>query len=174
MWGVNCKLQLPKTWKCFHPIFHNSLISPYNETPAHGPNFTRPPPEIVWGEDDHYEVESVLQSRLTPNKKGAQYLIKWKGYPSSENSWLPASQMKSASTLVHQFHFKNPKAPRPISLRMLTAQQPHKEGINQGIGPRRTDTEPPCYKGNKRRTRPFGFHTGLGPDGPQEIHAVTL
>ena len=45
---------------------------------------------------------------------------------------------------------------------------------NQGIGLRRTDTEPPCYKGNKRRTRPFGFPTGLGPDGPQEIHAVTL
>ena len=30
---------------------------------------------------------------------------------------------------------------------------------NQGIGPRRTDTESPCYKGNKRRTRPFGFPT---------------
>ena len=45
---------------------------------------------------------------------------------------------------------------------------------NQGIGPRRTDTESLCYKGNERRTRPFGFPTGLGPDGPQEIHAVTL
>ena len=45
---------------------------------------------------------------------------------------------------------------------------------NQGIGPQRTDTEPPCYKGNERRTRSFGFPTGLGPDGPWEIHAVTL
>ena len=26
-WGVNCRLQLPKSWKCFHPVFHNSLIS---------------------------------------------------------------------------------------------------------------------------------------------------
>ena len=128
-WRVNCRLQLPKSWKHFHPVFHNSLISPYNETPAHGPNFARPPPEIVQGEDNHYKVESVLQSRLTPNKKGVQYLIKWKGYPSSENSWLPASQMKSASTLVHQFHSKNPRAPRPTSLRLLKVQQPHKEGI---------------------------------------------
>ena len=46
--------------------------------------------------------------------------------------------------------------------------------MNQGIGPRRTNTEPPCYKGNKCRTCPFGFPTGLGPDGPREIHAVTL
>ena len=99
-WGVNCRLQLPKSWKHFHLVFHNSLISPYNETSVHGPNFTRPPPEIVQGEDDHHKVESVLQSRLIPNKKGVQYLIKWKGYPSSENSWLPAPQMKDRKSVV--------------------------------------------------------------------------
>src|SRR6266404_3547125 len=35
-WGVNCKLQLPTTWR-IHPVFHNSLLSPYKETIAHGP-----------------------------------------------------------------------------------------------------------------------------------------
>ena len=45
------------------------------------------------------------------------------------NSWLPASQMKSTSTLVQQFHSKNPKAPRPVGLMLPMAQQPHKEGI---------------------------------------------
>jgi len=127
-WGVNCKLQLPKNWR-IHPVFHNSLISPYHEMSAHGPNFTRPPPEIVEGEEDHYEVETILQSRLTPNKKGVQYLIKWKGYPDSENSWLPSSQLKSAQILVKQFHSRNPRAPRPLHLRLLTVQQPLKEGI---------------------------------------------
>ncbi len=38
-WGVNCKLQLPKTWR-IHPVFHNSLISPYVENITHRPNFT--------------------------------------------------------------------------------------------------------------------------------------
>jgi len=87
-----------------HPIFHNSLVSPYKEMTAHGPNFTRPPPDLIEGEDDHYEVETILQSRPSPNKKGIQYLIKWKGYPSSENSWLPTLQMHHAKALVHQFH----------------------------------------------------------------------
>ena len=95
-WGVNVKLQLPKT-SYIHPVFHSSLVSPYKETPAHGPNFTRPPPEIIQGEDDHYEVESVLQSKVSPNKKGILYLIKWKGYP---KSCLPDSQMKHACLLV--------------------------------------------------------------------------
>ena len=127
-WGINCKLQLPKTWR-IHPVFHNSLISPYKETMEHGPNFTRPPPDFVEGEDEHYEVETVLQSRLTPNKRGIQYLIKWKGYPNSENSWLPASQLKHAQFLVQQFHSTNPHAPHPSNLRVLTAQHNLKEGI---------------------------------------------
>ena len=127
-WGINVKLQLPKTWR-IHPVFHTSLISPYKETPAHGPNFTRPPPEIIQGEPDHYEVEAVLQSKISPNKKGILYLIKWKGYPHSENSWLPASQMNHARLLVQQFHTKNPWAPKPTNLRVLSAQHSHKEGI---------------------------------------------
>ncbi len=41
-WGVNCKLQLPTTWK-IHPVFHNSLLSLYKETTAHSPNYLCPP-----------------------------------------------------------------------------------------------------------------------------------
>ena len=46
--------------------------------------------------------------------------------------------------------------------------------MNQGIGLRWTNTKPPCYKGNKHRMHPFGFPTGLGPDGLREIYVVTL
>ena len=44
-----------------HPVFHNSLLKPYHETQAHGPNFERPPPEIVEGEEGHYEIDKMLQ-----------------------------------------------------------------------------------------------------------------
>jgi len=50
-----------------HLVFHNSLIKPYVEMPAHGPNFTQPPPEIVGGEEGHYEIEKILQSQPTRN-----------------------------------------------------------------------------------------------------------
>ena len=125
---MNCKLVLPKAWRV-HPVFHNTLLSLYKETSVHGPNFTCPPPDIVEGEDEHYEVETVLQSCLTPNKKGIQYMIKWKGYPSSENSWLPASQMKHAADLVKKFHSQFPKAPRPLQIKLLQEQLGLKEGM---------------------------------------------
>jgi hypothetical protein len=73
--------------------------------------------------------EKVLQSKLSPNKRGVLHLVKWKGYSDSENSWLPASQMKHTPALVQQFHQKNPSAPQPTNLRVLTAHHYHKEGI---------------------------------------------
>ena len=120
---VNCKLELPKSWR-IHPVFHNALLKPYTETTAHGPNFTKPPPEIVGDETDHYEVEAVLQSKLTPNKRGIRYLVKWMGYPNSENTWEPADNLTNSAELVQAFHKRYPKMPQkpPIPVKTLQAQ----------------------------------------------------
>ncbi len=82
---INSHLQLPKTWH-LHLMFHNSLLTLYKETREHGPNYPQPPPEVVKGETDHYEVKSIVDSCPTANQQGIQYLIHWKGYPNSENS----------------------------------------------------------------------------------------
>jgi hypothetical protein len=54
---VAVQLKLPVQWS-IHPVFHTSLITPYTETPLHGPNFTRPPPDLIDGEEE-YEVEQI-------------------------------------------------------------------------------------------------------------------
>lgn len=38
--------------------------------------------------DDVYEVERILRKRSHPSK-GVQYLVKWRDYPNSENTWEP-------------------------------------------------------------------------------------
>src|ERR1700722_15924772 len=40
------RLDIPSTWKRIHPVFHASLLSPFVETDAHGPNFLQPQPEL--------------------------------------------------------------------------------------------------------------------------------
>jgi hypothetical protein len=77
-------------------VFHNSLLKPYVEIPAYGPNFTQPPSEIIGEEEEHYKIEKILQEQPTRNKKSTQYLVKWKGYPDSKNSWLLAKEFTHA------------------------------------------------------------------------------
>jgi hypothetical protein len=75
---------------------------PYTEMPSHGPNFTRPPPDLIDGEEE-YEVEQIHVHRNWGQHKTLQYLIKWKGYPESDNTWEDANQIH-APTLIKLYH----------------------------------------------------------------------
>lgn len=99
---VTYRLKLPKTWK-IHPNFHASLLSPYKENDTHGPNFLSPPPEIIGGEDE-YEVEAIINHRDSRN--GRRFLIKWKGYPTSANSWEPRSLLTNAADVLAEYERK--------------------------------------------------------------------
>jgi Chromo (CHRromatin Organisation MOdifier) domain len=92
---VAYRLRLPDNWK-IHNVFHASLLTPYNETPAHGPNFLEPPPDLVEGEPE-WEVEQILGDRIYRKKK--QYLIRWKGYAPAHDSWEDESGIHAPELL---------------------------------------------------------------------------
>ena len=102
---VAYRLQLPLAWT-IHNVFHASLLLPYSETPAHGPNFSRPPPDLIDGEEE-YEVESIKAHRYSGRNKRLQFLIHWKGYPESDNTWKPADSVH-APDLVKEYKQRTP------------------------------------------------------------------
>ena len=85
-----------------HNVFHVDLLLPYKETEAYGPAYTRPPPQLV-GEEEEYEVESIRDTRKIGRGRKLQYLVHWKGYPISDDSWVDAKDM-NAPELVKEFH----------------------------------------------------------------------
>jgi Chromo (CHRromatin Organisation MOdifier) domain len=101
---VAIQLELPAQWS-IHPVFHTSLITPYTETPSHGPNFTQPPPNLIDGEEE-YEVEQICSHQRWGCCKTLQYLIKWKGYPKSNNTWENANQIHTPN-LIKLYHQTN-------------------------------------------------------------------
>ena len=82
-------------------MFHIDLLTPYKETNMHGPNFIKPPPDLINGEEE-YEVETILDSRRWGRGRKLQYLVKWKGYSEAENQWVDAKDIH-ADQLLDQF-----------------------------------------------------------------------
>ena len=49
-----------------------------------------------------YEVESVVSKRETEEGK-VEYLVKWKGYDASDNTWEPVENLESSQELIDEF-----------------------------------------------------------------------
>ena len=76
------RLQLPTSMNV-HPVFHVTLLEPYHENTI--PDRVQPPPPpVTINEETEYEVEEVIDSKISRRK--LMYLVKWKGYPISDNS----------------------------------------------------------------------------------------
>src|ERR1700691_5087746 len=58
---VTYRLKLPKTWH-IHPVFHSILLKPFTETPQYRPVKTKPPPDLIEGEEQ-YEVDHILSDQ---------------------------------------------------------------------------------------------------------------
>ena len=108
---VTYRLALPPTMKS-HPVFHVDLLTRYRETAAHGPNYEKPPPNIIDGEPE-WEVEKVISSHLYGRHKKLQFLVRWKGFPPSEDSWVPELDL-STPDLIEEFYATHSHATRQL------------------------------------------------------------
>ena len=84
-----------------HNVFHVDLLTPYVKTQAYGENYLQPPPEIIDREEE-YEVEIIIDDCYLRQgrKRKRQFLVKWKGYPQSENSWVSEEDMHAPGLLT--------------------------------------------------------------------------
>jgi Chromo (CHRromatin Organisation MOdifier) domain len=92
---------LPASWQ-IHDVFHASLLTLYRETAAHGPNFMWPPPDLIQRQEE-FEVEAIINHHHHRQRRLLQYLIKWKGYPHSDNTREPVTNVH-APDLLKRYH----------------------------------------------------------------------
>jgi hypothetical protein len=94
---------------------HVSRLKKYHDTQARPtdllvPVVTNAPEDYLSeeeGEETRYEVEAILSQRVQPGIRGGrnitQYLVKWKGYPDSENTWEPEENLDGCQALLAEF-----------------------------------------------------------------------
>ena len=68
----------------------------------------RPPPDLINNEEE-YEIEQILDSRVRGRNRRIQYLVKWVRYPDSDNQWLDADQL-TANDAIREFKKRRPDA----------------------------------------------------------------
>lgn len=104
MGPLTYRLHLPSQWR-IHPVFHAALLSPYQTTGVHGPTFSEPPPDLIEGEEE-WEVEAILKHRKARGS-ALLYLVKWKGYPTSDASWEPERHLTNANDILTAYKVRH-------------------------------------------------------------------
>ena len=91
---VNYQLRLPESMKHLHPVFHISLLEPALQNAQTAEN-------IKIEDDDEYEVEKILKQKRVNGQPF--YLVKWKGYNTSENTWEPIANLKGCHQAMQEY-----------------------------------------------------------------------
>jgi hypothetical protein len=102
---VAYRIKLPQSMN-IHDVFHVDLLTPYASTNAYGEAYPQPPPELIDGEEE-YEVEEIIRERYNRKTCKKQFLVKWKEYPVSENSWVDESDLHAPELLSEYQASKN-------------------------------------------------------------------
>src|SRR6266702_1814140 len=110
---VNYQLKLPTQWSIYD-VFHINLLTPYHKMATHGLNYSRPPPDLV-DKEEEYEVKKILDSQRFSRRCKLQYLIKWKGYPDSDNEWVNKNDVH-ANEAIREFKNRNPTSEPHINV----------------------------------------------------------
>ncbi|CAI7871072.1 unnamed protein product [Closterium sp. NIES-54] len=102
---VTFRLRLPDTWK-LHNAFHVQLLKPYKDPNQQfqGRQLPPPPPVLIQDEPE-YEVERVLTHRRRGGKT-LEFLLRWKGYDPTEDSWVVEADMGNARRALKDYLVK--------------------------------------------------------------------
>lgn len=106
--GNSYRLELPESMK-IHPIFSPDKLRRAAEDPLPG-QVIEPPEPIVVGDENEWEVEEVLASRISRRK--LEYQVKWIGYD-EDRTWYPAANFKGSPHRIRDYHQEYPSKPGP-------------------------------------------------------------
>lgn len=107
--GNSYRLALPDSMK-IHPVFSPDELRRAANDALPG-QATDPPEPVRIHEEDEWEVEEILASRVHRGK--LQYRVKWRGTDEDQRKWFPARNLKGAPHKVRDFHSRYPDKPGP-------------------------------------------------------------
>jgi hypothetical protein len=72
--------------------------------------------------EEEWEVEEIKNHRIYDND--TEYLIKWKGYDNSENTWEPIENLTGCKQLLEEYQARNSATTETRTTRTRPTNQP--------------------------------------------------
>jgi hypothetical protein len=91
-------------------------------------------PPVVPAENDssaEWEIEKILGERKRYRRK--EYLIKWRGYPSEENTWVPEYNLTNAQEVLDEFYNSQKQNARAVVIDRIVESLQCKGKTKQGV-----------------------------------------
>jgi hypothetical protein len=108
------RIKLPQGWR-HHPVFNVQLLKPFRERENGGT--VQPPQPCDWVDNEPlYTVDSLLDYRVKKVGKVyvTEFLVKWLGFDSTQNSWEPEKNLLTCAELISAFwESKGGRPPKP-------------------------------------------------------------
>lgn len=73
--------------------------------------------------EDEYEVEDIVDSVIDADTMEHMYLVKWKNYPASDNTWEPKKNLKGSLDLVRKADAKKKKEKAAAAASKVSARK---------------------------------------------------
>lgn len=103
-------------------VFHVTLLEPWRKPPGKG---SESPPMPDLEDEEDYEVEEVRDEKQIEDVK--HFLVKWKGWPSEYNQWVPQEDMENATEAIHSY-WKRKKEKKPSVTTKGQRNHPERQG----------------------------------------------
>ena len=94
--ATSYRLQLPPRYSNVHPVFHASQLRP------HFGDITEEDrqPTFTSNNSTEYEVEAIINHRFNRRPRRLEYLIRWRNFDASEDTWEPESHLDNCRELL--------------------------------------------------------------------------
>ena len=62
-----------------------------------------PPPPVRINQNEEYEVEEILDAKWNSRTKRLRFLVRWKGYGPTEDSWETENDLENAKEALKDY-----------------------------------------------------------------------